>query len=85
MEAQVSGFRCIARYDDPIFATVFSEQNKVFRRTDRVYSNTQGFHYLTREGYIRGPFNSKDEVSSDLDVFITVTEIEKGFTQSYLL
>ena len=74
-----------ARFDDPIFSTVFSEKNTVFRRTDRIYSNDNDFYYSTREGDIRGPFSNKIEVKSDLEVFIHITDIEREFTQADML
>ena len=81
----MASIRSIARFDDPIFSTIFSEKNKIFRRTDRVYSNDDCFYYVTREGDIRGPFTTKTEVKSDLEVFIHVTEIEREFAQADML
>jgi len=75
----------IARFDDPMYSTVFSEKNKIFRRTDRIHYIDKSFFYLTREGEVRGPFMNAVEAKSDLNVFIQVTEIERDFSSAELL
>jgi hypothetical protein len=72
----------IARSDDDPHATKFSEDNKIFRRTSRIYVQDVYYYYTTREHEVRGPFLSLNEVNKDLKVFLKVTAIEREFDQS---
>ncbi len=46
-------------------------------RKERLRINDAGYHYHTREGEFRGPFETRASAYFDLNVFIEVTAIEK--------
>ena len=54
----------------------------LFKRSDRIVIDDNGYYYKTREGGITGPFITEAKTLFDLNIFILTTEVELELGQS---